>query len=171
LKQSSFIPAALRVFIGLLSILILFGCTQFAVALSTQSNQHKVEFEKVKIRLASKVLEVEIADTPETREHGLMFRSHLPVDGGMLFVFPHEQSMAFWMKNTLIPLSIGYFDNHKSLIETLEMVPAVLGDIQPKTYPSSRPAMYALEMPKGWFAKQGVRPGTRFLFEAPTKSK
>jgi uncharacterized membrane protein (UPF0127 family) len=70
------------------------------------------------------------------------------------------------MKNTLIPLSIGYFDKNKKLIEVLEMVPALAGEAQPRSYPGKRPAMYALEMNKGWFSRNKIEPGTTFDFVA-----
>lgn len=121
-------------------------------------------FEKRQIMLGGKTLTVEIADDHEKRQRGLMFRKSLPADDGMLFIFDSEQPLSFWMMNTLIPLSIGYFTADQKLIETREMVPAVLGEAQPKTYPSSRPAKYALEMPKGWFKHNGVKPGAAFTF-------
>jgi hypothetical protein len=116
----------------------------------------KIAFEKRQLRVGSKVVTAEIADTDSKREHGLMYRKHLADNNGMLFIFDYERDLRFWMMNTLIPLSIGYFDADKKLIETHEMVPAVMGELHPKTYPSSRPAMYALEMPKGWFKRNGL---------------
>ena len=88
-----------------------------------------------------------------------MYRKSMGANEGMLFVFDGPEPMAFWMKNTLIPLSIGYFDENKKLINTVEMSPAVMGEARPKTYESARPAMYALEMNKGWFSKNKVKPG------------
>ncbi len=82
----------------------------------------------------------------------------------MLFMFMGEQYLSFWMKNTLIPLSIGYFDKNKKLIEVKDMEP-VLGpvrDDQLPNYPSSKPAMFAIEVPKGWFAKKKIKPNDTF---------
>lgn len=124
----------------------------------------KVTFEKRKIKLAGRVLTVEIADTSDKRAQGLMFRESLPKDHGMLFVFESEEEMAFWMKNTLIPLSIGYFDRNKKLINSMEMEPAPATEMNPKTYHSAKPAMYALEMTKGWFSRNKVGAGTAFSF-------
>ena len=101
----------------------------------------------------------EIADDSDLREHGLMFREKLADNTGMLFIFENEQPLNFWMKNTLIPLSIGFFSKAKKLIDIQEMVPAVMGDQDPQHYPSSGPAMYALEMPKGWFARNKIARG------------
>lgn len=121
-------------------------------------------FDKKKIKLGSKTIEVEVADTDPKRERGLMFREELPEDKGMLFIFDQERILSFWMKNTLIPLSIGYFDKNKKLLEIHEMTPAVLGEREIKTYPSRLPAMYALEMPKAWFARNQIKPGFTFTF-------
>lgn len=117
-----------------------------------------------KIRLGEKTLTVEIADNNELRSRGLMFRKSLEKDHGMLFVFDHEQPLAFWMKNTLMPLSIGYFSKEKKLVDIIEMIPAVAGDANPKNYPSALPAMYALEVPKGWFSINKIRIGASFIF-------
>lgn len=107
--------------------------------------------EKVKI-------EVEIADTPAEQEKGLMFRKSLGKDRGMLFVFPDEQVRSFWMKNTLIPLSIAYIDSDGRIIDLQEMKAL---DDQPPHYVSAKPAKYALEANKGFFEKHGVKVGDR----------
>ena len=127
---------------------------------SKKSDQDQFKFEKRKIQVGKKTVTVEIADNADLREHGLMFRDKLAENTGMLFIFDSEQSLNFWMKNTLIPLSIGFFDENKKLIDIQEMVPAVMGDQDPKHYPSSGPAMYALEMPKGWFEHNKISRGT-----------
>jgi len=125
-----------------------------------------VKFTTRKIRIAGKQLIVEVADTPEKRAQGLMFRTSLSHDQGMLFVFEREEPLGFWMKNTLIPLAIGYFDREKKLVDIHEMIPAVAGELSIKTYQSARPAMYALELSKGWYTQNKVLPGTTFSFVA-----
>jgi uncharacterized membrane protein (UPF0127 family) len=117
-----------------------------------------------RISIGGKIIMVEIADDEASRSHGLMFRQALPDNTGMLFIFEQEQQLAFWMKNTLIPLSIGYFDDKKTLIDIKEMIPAVAGELRPKTYVSAKPALYALEVPKGWFARNKVELGSKFFF-------
>ncbi len=140
-------------------VLLLFTCGSQA-----QGKGEGVKFVSRKIKLGTKELTVEIADTPERRAQGLMFRSSLPKDRGMLFIFEREQPLGFWMKNTLIPLAIGYFDSERKLIDVHEMIPAVAGEANPKTYQSLRPAMYALEMSKGWYTQNKVVPGATFAF-------
>lgn len=112
-----------------------------------------------KISIGGVTVTVEIADSPDSRERGLMYRKSMPAQEGMLFIFEEPQPMAFWMKNTLIPLSIGYFSAGKKLINIYEMSPAVVGEMHPKTYPSGGDALYALEMNKGWFDKHHIKPG------------
>jgi hypothetical protein len=110
------------------------------------------------------VLKVEVATTPEQKAQGLMLRTQLKEGEGMLFVFPFEQPLSFWMKNTLIPLSIGFFDKNQVLIEVLDMDP-VIGPVREEELPryaSSRPAKFALEVPKGWFAKKKIGNKARF---------
>ena len=133
-------------------------------ALQAAPASPQVVFPQKKIKLGNKTLVVEIADNNERRSRGLMFRERLQEDRGMLFIFDDEQTLSFWMKNTLIPLAIGYFDRTKKLIDIQEMIPATAGELNPKTYPSRAPALYALELPKGWFARNKVEPGTRFTF-------
>lgn len=140
------------------------------MAFVTASRGEALEFQKRKIKLAGITLTVEMAETPEQQERGLMNRTSLEKDAGMLFAFSEPQILTFWMKNTLIPLSIGYFDAKMKLIDVIEMVPAVAGDQHPKVYPSSKPAQYALEMTKGWFAAHHIKPGVKFEYLAEKPS-
>jgi uncharacterized protein len=155
------LAASLCLFSVTLAILVS-PSSSFAQRIQTAAT--KVAFQKRKISLGGQTLNVEIADTPLRRERGLMFRTSLDDKSGMLFIFDFEQPLAFWMKNTLIPLAIAYIDKDRKIVDIQEMVPAVMGQIQPPSYPSKKPAMYALEMPKGWFARKGVKIGARFSF-------
>jgi uncharacterized membrane protein (UPF0127 family) len=125
----------------------------------------KVDFKKEKITLNGKTLSVEIADNELKRERGLMFRTELKPDQGMLFIFDDVQVRGFWMMNTLIPLSIGFFDEDRKLVKALEMEPAVMGEKNPPTYSSEKPAKYALEMSKDWMIKNKIKPGAEFKFK------
>jgi uncharacterized membrane protein (UPF0127 family) len=104
-------------------------------------------------------LAVEVADDPLERSLGLMYRESLPEDRGMLFVYQDEQPRAFWMKNTTIPLSIAFADSNGTIIAIMDMVP----DGGRTRYRSSGPAMYALEVNKGWFGRRGVNVGDRMV--------
>ena len=105
--------------------------------------------EKVEVR-------VEIADGPFEQMRGLMYRTELGEDRGMLFVYRREQVLSFWMKNTRIPLSIAYIDSKGRITDILDMKPL---DDKPPHYLSSEPVQYALEVNKGFFEKRGVRVG------------
>jgi uncharacterized protein len=96
----------------------------------------------------------EVARTPEQREQGLMYRESLEHGRGMLFVFPDSQIRSFWMRNTFIPLDIAYMDESLRIVDIQAMEPE-----DESTYPSARPAMFALEVPGGWFDEAGVGVG------------
>lgn len=109
-------------------------------------------------------LKVEIAKTAKEREVGLMNRPSLKQNEGMIFIFKEPAIRAFWMKNTLIPLSIGYFDKNKKLINIHKMRPAPKGQLNPVTYPSEGKTLYAVEANWGWFEKHGIKPGASLDF-------
>jgi uncharacterized membrane protein (UPF0127 family) len=101
---------------------------------------------------------VEIADTTAEREHGLMDRTAMPPDHGMLFVFADAEPRTFWMKDTLIPLDILFFDSAHRLVTILQNVPPCKTNPCP-TYPSTAPARYVLELNAGTAARIGARKG------------
>lgn len=108
------------------------------------------------------VVDVEIAETDKARSQGLMFRRSLPENAGMLFVFEEESSWGFWMKNTLIPLSIGFIDSKWQLLQILDMKVApdpVNGPFE--TYTPEVRYRYALEVSQGFFQRHGITPGAR----------
>ncbi len=118
-------------------------------------------FKKTSIEVGRLKLQVEVADTEELREHGLMGRKSLRDSEGMVFIFSYPQILRFWMKDTLIPLSIGYFDKDGSLFQITDMEPASPIEINPKIYPSEKLAKYALEVPKGWFKRKSISLGSK----------
>ena len=99
-------------------------------------------------------VEVEIADDYAERQRGLMERTELAENAGMLFVFDREQQLSFWMRNTLIPLSIAYIDADERIIDIQDMQP-----LDETGHPSAEPAMYALEVNQGFFDERGVGVG------------
>lgn len=108
------------------------------------------------IRLGDTELVVEIADTPELRQRGLMHRRSLPENRGMLFVFDREEPRSFWMKNTRIPLSIAYIGTDGTIKSILDMEPFDL-----RSHPSGRSVRYALEVNQGYFERHGIGVGDR----------
>lgn len=96
----------------------------------------------------------EIAVEPEDRNRGFMERKNIPEGTGMLFVFEHDQILNFWMKNTPCPLSIAYITKDGKIKDILDMQPFSLADVESSGY-----VRYALEVPKGWFKKNGITTG------------
>lgn len=99
-------------------------------------------------------LEVEIADDWAEQQRGLMERTELAENAGMLFVFEREQPRSFWMKNTLIPLSIAYIDSDGRIIDIQDMEP-----LDESSHPSAEPARYALEVNQGFYEERGIEVG------------
>lgn len=112
----------------------------------------------INLQVGDKTITVEIADNDATREKGLMNRRSMEPDHGMLFVFQEEKKLSFWMKNTLIPLSIAYISKSGEIKEIYDMYPLDETPIR-----SSRYVLYALEMNQGWFKANGIKPGDRII--------
>ncbi|MCE2985143.1 MAG: DUF192 domain-containing protein [Burkholderiales bacterium] len=107
-----------------------------------------------RLTIGMHVIQAEVAATPPQRQSGLMFRTKLPPNGGMLFVFDEKTQHCMWMRNTLIALSVAFIDDKGRIIN--------IEDMQPKTetvHCARQAARYALEMELGWFSKRGIKPG------------
>jgi uncharacterized membrane protein (UPF0127 family) len=104
-------------------------------------------------------LQVEVAKTLGARTQGLMHRTSLAEDAGMLFIFDDDGTGAFWMKNTLIPLSIGFISSGWVLQETMDMNVEADPSAPQKFYAPGRPYRYALEVNQGYFKRKGIEPG------------
>ncbi len=115
------------------------------------------------LRIGDRSLTVEVAATPESRERGLMYRGQLADDEGMIFIFPVEEPLVFWMKNTLIPLDVGFFDASGRLVNYQTMTPDPEGtaDSDRTLYASTGPALYAVETVAGWFERNSIRRDAR----------
>ena len=132
----------------------------FSPALHAQSaapTKSSVGLPRIELRAGMHRILAEVASTDETRSRGLMFRDKLGPNEGMLFVFRDKAPHCFWMRNTLIPLSIAFIRDDGSIVNIAEM--------QPRTDDSHcaiEPVRYALEMDKGWFESKGIKVGSRF---------
>ena len=124
-----------------------------------------VDFSKKKIKIGKVVLNVEVAETDEQHQQGLMYREKLAPNAGMIFVFNDEEPRFFWMKNTYVDLSIGFFDKNRKLIDIQDMKATTVMQKEFPNYPSRGPAQYALEVSKGWFKKNGIREGAIFNWD------
>ncbi len=103
------------------------------------------------------LLTVEVAETPEQHQRGLMFRESLPEDTGMVFIFFEDTSTGFWMKNTLIPLSIAFFDEAGRILEILDMEPCRRDPC--RLYGAGLTYRGALEVEQGAFERWGISEG------------
>lgn len=107
-----------------------------------------------KITIGLYQINVEVANNSITREHGLMNRATLPKDQGMLFVFERPAMHCFWMRNTLIPLSIAFIQQDGKIVNIKDMQPQT-----ETTHCPEAPISYALEMNQGWFRQKNIKPG------------
>jgi uncharacterized membrane protein (UPF0127 family) len=121
---------------------------------AAQSGPQKLE--QIKLTAGIHVINAELARTPEEREIGLMSRPSMPASDGMLFVFERPGQQCFWMKNTLIPLSVAFLADDGSVVNVDDMAPQTLD-----AHCSAKPVRFVLEMNKGWFAKRGIKPGSK----------
>ncbi len=122
---------------------------------------------KANVRVNDVPIVVEIARSVTAREQGLKHRTDLASGTGMLFVYPEPGILRFWMRDTPVDLDIGFFDLDGRLINIRRM--QALDD---RTFhESDRPALYALEVPRGWFAEHAISPGAELTLpvqHAPT---
>jgi uncharacterized protein len=114
---------------------------------------------KIPLYVNGKEIRVEVAKAPEERTRGLMGRKHLADSEGMLFIFEEEDYHSFWMKNTLIPLSIAFIDKEGRIVSITDMKPLTLDSHTPP-----KRVLYALEMNQGWFSANGVKAGDFIRF-------
>lgn len=126
-----------------------------AAALATGSAYaQQPQLPEVQLRAGIHLIHAELADDFASRMQGLMYRTALAPNGGMLFVFEEAAVQCMWMKNTLIPLSVAFIGDDGKIIN--------IADMQPQTedaHCAAQPARYALEMKQGWFTQRGIRPG------------
>ena len=115
------------------------------------------EASRYEIRVGGSAVRVEIAADPEARSRGLMYRTELAPDTGMLFVYPGPRRLHFWMKNTPLDLDIGFFDADGRLLN----VAAMTAWDERTQHSSHGAARYALEVPRGWFRRHAVPPDAR----------
>jgi len=136
--------ATFSFFIFHFSFFILIGCSQQKLPVQV------LAIERDGVEIAA--VKAEIARTQDERSKGLMYRKTLPDGEGMLFIFERDQVLSFWMKNTLVPLSIAFIASDGRIIDIRDMYPHDENSVY-----SSRSVRYALEVPQGWFSRAGVQ--------------
>jgi hypothetical protein len=138
------------------ALCLLFSCSP-RVGSAEAGRAVKLRAETLSIAKAdgtSVPLLAEIAADDADRERGLMHRKEVPEGEGMLFVFDSDRRLSFWMKNTLVPLSIAFVASDGRILEIKDMKPLSLAPVE-----SVRSVRFALEVPGGWFSRSGVAVG------------
>jgi uncharacterized membrane protein (UPF0127 family) len=134
------------------------------VLLAISSHSAAQSLPRVQLNSGIHVIDAEVATNGATRSQGLMYRKSLGANEGMLFVFPRDEPLCMWMRNTYVPLSVAFMDREGVILNIEDMHPQ-----SDDTHCAIAPARYALEMNQGWFAKRGVKAGMRIggLEKAP----
>jgi len=110
----------------------------------------------VQLKAGMHLIRAEVAADYATRGRGLMHRKSLAPNAGMLFIFDRAEIHCMWMKNTYIPLSVAFLDAAGTIVNIADMQPH-----SEQSHCATQPALYALEMEKGWFAQRGIKPGLK----------
>ncbi len=132
-------------YLAFVFVLVLYGCNSIEAVILNSPDGDEI------------VIEVEIADELVERMEGLMARDELPEGDGMLFIFENERKRSFWMKNTLIPLDIMFFDEFGNFVSSDTMEPCEEDPC--KKYLSKGSAKYALEVNAGFVEESGIKSG------------
>ena len=134
----------------------IFSLAAIACILSTSVHaQQNVGLPTIELKAGIYRIQAELADTPKTREVGLMNRTSMPTNSGMLFIFEQKAGHCFWMNNTKIPLSIAFIADDGKIVNIEEMQAETTNNHCPKAA-----VRYALEMNKQWFSERIIVPGT-----------
>ncbi len=131
-----------------------------AALLPAAAQEAQMNLPRVTLSAGMHQIDAQVAQTPEQRATGLMFRKEMPQHQGMLFAFEQPSVQCFWMKNTLLPLTAAFVADDGTVVN--------LADMQPQTtasHCSDKPVRYVLEMNQGWFAKKGIKPGMKLAGE------
>jgi uncharacterized membrane protein (UPF0127 family) len=133
-----------------------------ATAASAQDGPQKLP--AITLNAGMHLIRAEVAQTPEQRSTGLMFRQAMGQNEGMLFAFEDAGQQCFWMKNTLLPLSVAFVADDGSIVNIESMKPQT-----EDSHCSTKPVRFVLEMNEGWFVKRGIKPG--FKLQGPPFAK
>ena len=150
---------AIRVFFN-----AILACAFVATSSAQAQDSPQLNLERVKLTAGMHSIDAQLAATSEQRQVGLMFRKDMPQHEGMIFVFEQASQQCFWMKNTLLPLSAAFVADDGTIVNIEDMKPQTLD-----SHCSAKPVRYVLEMNKGWFAKKGIKAGSKLqgpIFQA-----
>src|SRR4051812_27615391 len=124
------------------------------------AQEPQTDLARVRLSAGMHQIEAQVAQTPDQRQTGLMYRKQMPQHEGMLFVFDEPSVQCFWMKNTLLPLTAAFVADDGEVVNLVDMKPQTTD-----SHCSARPVRFVLEMNQGWFAKRGVKAGARLAGE------
>jgi uncharacterized protein len=122
----------------------------------SHAQEPQMDLQRIKLGAGMHRIDTQVAQSPEQRQVGLMWRKSMPTNEGMLFIFEQPSQQCFWMKNTLLPLTAAFVADDGTIVN--------LADMKPQTtepHCSKQPVRYVLEMNKGWFAKKGIQAGAK----------
>jgi len=144
-------PSMMKTALSTLAALVLAAAALPACAQEPQTN-----LPRVNLSAGMHQIDAQVAQTPDQRATGLMHRKEMSQHEGMLFAFERPSIQCFWMKDTLLPLSAAFVADDGTVVNIADMKPLALD-----SHCSDKPVRYVLEMNQGWFARKGVRPGSR----------
>lgn len=139
---------------------LLLGLAFIATAGSALAQEPQTDLPRVRLSAGMYQIDAQVAQSPDQRATGLMYRRQMPQHEGMLFAFEQPGVQCFWMKNTVLALTAAFVADDGEIVN--------LADMKPQTtdsHCSARPVRYVLEMNQGWFARRGIKPGTRLAGE------
>ena len=136
--------------------IVIFGLAALFNQTGHAQDTPQMDLPRVKISAGMHLIDAQVAANDGHRSTGLMFRKDMPQTEGMLFVFEQAAVQCCWMKNTYLPLTIAFVADDGTIVN--------LADMKPQTtdsHCSSKPVRFVLEMNQGWFAKKGLKAGSR----------
>lgn len=139
-------------------LLLCLSLVAFSAVAAAQPPARKTEQKLLPLQINGHGLNAMIARTDPERRMGLMLRTKLAQNEGMLFLYPREGIHSMWMKNTNIPLSVAFIDRNGVIINIEDMQPHTLNG-----HAARAPAKYSLEVNQGWFAQRKIGPGAKIL--------
>ena len=135
---------------ALLSFILLVNLTAWA------QETPQLDLQRVALSAGMHQIDAQVALSPEQHQIGLMFRKAMPQHEGMIFVFDQPTQQCFWMKNTVLPLTAAFVADDGTIVNLADMKPQTLD-----AHCSDKPVRYVLEMNLGWFAKKGIKAGSK----------
>lgn len=139
------------------SRLLMAGLISLAAALpASAQNMPQMNLQRVEINAGMHRIDAQVAQSPQERQTGLMYRKEMPAHEGMIFVFEQPATQCFWMKNTLLPLTAAFVADDGTIVNLADMKPQ-----SEESHCSAKPVRYVLEMNQGWFAQKGIKAGSK----------